>query len=165
MEGIKCQRIGAKEYYVQQLFETEEPTCYLKTMTNAGKSVHEQISYQSDTGRTFAGQLEKNEVIKVYAQLPGWFKVSTAPGPCNPGWAVLVDKDRTGRLYFVIETKGSLFSGDLRIKENGMKRWVRVVTEFSRAFALCTAAVRGPEGDNTREHMRKAVENLLKLLQ
>ena len=78
---------------------------------------------------------------------------------------MLVDKDRTGRLYFVIETKGSLFSGDLRIKEIGMKRWVRVVTEFSRAFALCTAAVRGPEGDNTRQHMRTAVEKLLKLLQ
>ncbi len=29
----------------------------------------------------------------------------------------------------------------------------------------CTAIVRGPEGESTREHMRTAVENLLQRLQ
>ncbi|MFY7874120.1 MAG: hypothetical protein ACOVQM_01650 [Pirellula sp.] len=87
-------------------------------MINVEKSIHEQVIYQSDTERSFAEQLEKNEAIKVYAKLPGWFKVPTPLGPYNPDWAVLVDKDGTERLYFVVETKSSLFTDDLRDKES-----------------------------------------------
>lgn len=118
VDGIKYQRIGAEEYYVQELFETEELTGYLKSMIDANKSVHEQVIYQSDTERTFAEQLEKNEAIKVYAKLPGWFKVPTPLGPYNPDWAVLVEKDGAEHLYFVVETKSSLFTDDLRDKES-----------------------------------------------
>jgi type III restriction enzyme len=117
VSGIKYQRIGADAYYAQQLFETEELTGYLKTMIDADKGVYEQVIYQSETERTFAEQLEKNEAIKVYAKLPSWFKIPTPLGPYNPDWAVLVVKDGMERLYFVIETKSSLFAGDLREKE------------------------------------------------
>ena len=118
VDGIKYQRIGSEEYYAQQLFETEELTGYLKNMLNATKSVHEQVIYQMDTERNFAEQLEMNEAIKLYAKLPGWFKVPTPLGPYNPDWAVLVDEDGTERLYFVVETKSSLFTDDLRDKES-----------------------------------------------
>ena len=118
VDGIKYQRIGAEDYYAQQLFETEELSGYLKSMIDASKSVYEQVIYQSDIERSFAEQLEKNEAIKVYAKLPGWFKVPTPLGPYNPDWAVLVDKDGTECLYFVVETKSSLFTDDLRDKES-----------------------------------------------
>jgi type III restriction enzyme len=118
VDGIKYQRIGAEAYYVQELFETEELTGYLKSMIDANKSVHEQVIYQSDTERTFAEQLERNEAIKVYAKLPGWFRVPTPLGPYNPDWAVLVEKDGAERLYFVVETKSSLFTDDIRDKES-----------------------------------------------
>jgi type III restriction enzyme len=118
VDGIKYQRIGAEEYYAQQLFETEELSGYLKSMIDAKKSVYEQVIYQSDTERTFADDLEKNEAIKVYAKLPGWFRVPTPLGPYNPDWAVLVEKDGAERLYFVVETKSSLFTDDLRDKES-----------------------------------------------
>jgi len=117
VDGIKYQRIGSEDYYAQQLFETEELSGYLKSMIDANKSVHEQVIYQSDTERTFAEQLESNEAVKVYAKLPGWFRVPTPLGPYNPDWAVLVEKDGAERLYFVVETKSSLFSDDLRDKE------------------------------------------------
>ncbi len=117
IDGIKYERIGNDEYYAQQLFETEELTGYLKSMVDAKKSVHEKIIYQSDTERTFAEHLELNEAIKVYAKLPGWFKVPTPLGSYNPDWAVLVEKDGEERLYFVVETKGGLFADDLREKE------------------------------------------------
>ena len=117
VDGIKYQRIGADDYYAQQLFETEELSGYLKSMINANKSVHEQVIYQSDTERTFADDLEKNEAIKVYAKLPAWFRVPTPLGPYIPDWAVLVEKDGAERLYFVVETKSSLFTDDLRDKE------------------------------------------------
>jgi type III restriction enzyme len=118
VDGIKYQRIGEDAYYAQQLFESQELSGYLKSMIDASKSVHEQVIYQSDTERSFAEDLEKNEAIKVYAKLPAWFKVPTPLGPYNPDWAVLVDKPEGERLYLVIETKSSLFTDDLRDKES-----------------------------------------------
>ena len=53
----------------------------------------------------------------MYVKLPGWFKVPTPLGTYNPDWAVLVDINGDERLYFVVETKGSLFIDDLRDNE------------------------------------------------
>jgi type III restriction enzyme len=118
VDGIKYQRIGDESFYAQQLIETEELRGYLNNMVAANKSVHEQVIYESNTERTFAEQLEKNQAIKVYAKLPGWFKVPTPLGSYNPDWAVLVEKDGAEHLYFVVETKSSLFTDDLRDKES-----------------------------------------------
>ncbi len=35
----------------------------------------------------------------------------------NPDWAVVIEKDDVERLYFVVETKGSLFTDALRPAE------------------------------------------------
>jgi type III restriction enzyme len=67
---------------------------------------------------SFAESLETNAAVKVYAKLPAWFKVPTPLGTYNPDWAVLVQKDGAERLYFVVETKSSLFTDDLRDREN-----------------------------------------------
>ena len=83
------------------------------------KSVHEYVVYDSSgIERSFAEQLERNEAVKVFAKLPGWFRVPTPLGSYNPDWAILVEEDGAERFYFVVETKGSLFSEDLRGKEN-----------------------------------------------
>lgn len=118
VDGIRYQRIGDEHYYAQELFEQEELTGYLKNMLESKRSIHEHIVYDSGVERTFAEQLEKNEAIKVYAKLPGWFKVPTPLGTYNPDWAVLVVKDGRERLYFVVETKSSLFTDDLGDKES-----------------------------------------------
>ena len=119
VDGIRYQRIGDDDYYAQELFEQEELTGYLKNMLAATKSVYEHVVYDSSgVERTFAEELEKNEAVKVYAKLPGWFKVPTPLGTYNPDWAVLVEKDGVERLYFVVETKSSLFTDDLRDKES-----------------------------------------------
>lgn len=119
VDGIKYQRIGDEHYYAQELFEQEELMGYLKNMVNATKSVYEHVVYDSSgVERTFAEELEKNEAVKVYAKLPGWFKVPTPLGTYNPDWAVLVEKDGSERLYFVVETKSSLFTDDLRDRES-----------------------------------------------
>lgn len=118
IDGIKYQKLGDEQYYAQELFETEELSGYLKNMLNAQKSVYEQVVYDSDTERAFADDLEKNNAIKVYAKLPGWFTVPTPLGSYNPDWAILIEKDGEERLYFVVETKSGLFKDDLREKEN-----------------------------------------------
>lgn len=119
VDGIKYQRIGDDQYYAQELFQQEELTGYLRNMLkDAQKSVFEHVIYDSGgVERTFAEQLEKNEAVKIYAKLPGWFKVPTPLGTYNPDWAVLVEVSGEERLYFVVETKGSLFVDDLREKE------------------------------------------------
>jgi type III restriction enzyme len=119
VDGIKYQRLGDEHYYAQELFEQEELTGYMKNMLAANKAVHEHVVYDSDgVEKTFAEDLEKNEAVKIYAKLPGWFKVPTPLGTYNPDWAVLVEKDGSEYLYFVVETKPSLFTDDLRNKES-----------------------------------------------
>jgi len=119
VDGIKYQKLGDQHVYAQELFEKEELTGYLKNMLqDTRKSIYEHVVYDSSTERDFADGLEKNEAIKLYAKLPGWFKVPTPLGTYNPDWAVLVEEDGTQHLYFVVETKSSLFTDDLRDKES-----------------------------------------------
>jgi type III restriction enzyme len=80
VDGIKYQRLGDEHYYAQELFEQEELTGYLKNMLASEKSAYEQVIYDSDTEARFADELEKNIAVKVYAKLPGWFKVPTPLG-------------------------------------------------------------------------------------
>ena len=118
VEGIKYRRIGDGYYYAQELFEKEELTGYLKNTVEVQKSVYERVVYDSaGVEQKFAQALEKNESVKVYAKLPGWFKVPTPLGTYNPDWAVLVEKDGHEKLYLVVETKGSLWWDDLRHRE------------------------------------------------
>jgi type III restriction enzyme len=118
VDGIRYQRLGDEQYYAQELFEQEELTGYLKNMlAETKKSVYEQVVYDSDPEAVFADQLEKNDAVKVYAKLPGWFKVPTPVGTYNPDWAVLIETEEGERLYFVVETKRSLFTDDFRDRE------------------------------------------------
>ncbi len=120
VDGIKYQRLGDEHYYAQELFESEELSGYLQNLAlNTEKSVYEHVVYDSAIERDFAESLEQHEAVKVYAKLPGWFKVPTPLGTYNPDWAVLVTLDGQERLYFVVETKGSLFDDELRNREGG----------------------------------------------
>ncbi|MCB4811059.1 hypothetical protein LG204_07000 [Methylovorus menthalis] len=119
INGIKYQRIGDEHYYAQELFEQEEVTGYIKKMLkDTKKSVYEYVIYDSNTERDFAYALEKNENIKVYAKLPGWFKIPTPLGSYNPDWALVVEDGGGERLYFVVESKSTLFYDELRDSEN-----------------------------------------------
>ena len=118
VDGVKYQRLGDEYYYAQQLFENEELTGYMKDMlSDATKSVYDQVVYDSEIEKSFAEELANSTEVKVYAKLPGWFTVPTPLGSYNPDWAVLVKKDEGERLYFVVETKASLFASDRRDAE------------------------------------------------
>ncbi|APH13323.1 DEAD/DEAH box helicase family protein [Clostridium sporogenes] len=118
VDGIKYEKIGDEAYYAQELFETEELSGYLsKNMIASERSIYEYIIYDSDVEAEFAKKFEKNDSIKLYIKLPDWFKIETPLGSYNPDWAVLIEKDNTEKLYFVVETKGSILSEDLRAKE------------------------------------------------
>lgn len=117
VDGIKYHRLGKEQYYAQELFEKQELKGYLKNLVDSRKSVYEKIVYESKTESDFAAQLEKNSAVRVYAKLPGWFTVPTPLGSYNPDWAVLVEQENEERLYFVVETKGTMFDDELRLTE------------------------------------------------
>ncbi len=86
-------------------------------MLESKKSVFNNVIYDSDIEKTFAKSFESNSEVKVYAKLPGWFRIDTPLGSYNPDWAVLVEMDGRNRLYFVVESKGGLFADALRPTE------------------------------------------------
>jgi len=118
VDGIKYERIGDQHYYAQELFEENELYGYLsKNMLESTKSVFDHVVYDSDVEEEFAREFELNDEIRVYAKLPGWFKIDTPLGGYNPDWAVLVEMNGRERLYFVVESKGGLFADAIRLTE------------------------------------------------
>lgn len=118
VDGIKYEKIGEQEVYAQELFLEHELQGYLEqNMMEVRKSLYSHIVYDSQTESEFAKGLERNEAVKLYSKLPGWFKIDTPLGSYNPDWAILIEKEGVDRLYFVVETKSSLFDADLRLAE------------------------------------------------
>lgn len=98
VDSIKYRRLGDEYYYTQELFEQEELTGYLKNMLAAEKSVYEQVVYDSATEATFAEDLENNALVKVYANLPGWFTVPTPLGSYSADWGLRSEGSRRAPL-------------------------------------------------------------------
>ena len=118
VDGIKYEKIGDEHFYAQELFEENELYGYLnKNMLESQKSVYDHVVYDSDVELEFAREFERSDDVKVYAKLPDWFKIDTPLGSYNPDWAVLVEMDGQEKLYFVVETKGTLFTDALRPTE------------------------------------------------
>ncbi|MGI6664372.1 MAG: DEAD/DEAH box helicase family protein [Christensenellaceae bacterium] len=116
MDGIRYKRIAGQEYYLQEIFDKDELTAYLDSnAVRVKNSIYDHIiTYSFGVEKRFAEALDSDPDVKLFFKLPDNFKVDTPLGPYNPDWAVLVDVDGTEKLYFVLETKGSLRRLDLR---------------------------------------------------
>lgn len=120
VDGIKYQKIGDESYYDQKLIEEEEAAGYLSAhMVEASKSVYEYTLCDSDVEVNLAREFEASENISLYTKLPSWFKVPTPLGNYNPDWAILYKKNEEDKLYFITESKGTLFDENLRPIEKG----------------------------------------------
>jgi type III restriction enzyme len=118
IDGIKYEKIGDESYYAQEIFEEQELAGYLnQNLEESKKGVYDYVIYDSDVEKNFAISFENNPMIKVYAKLPSFFKIDTPLGSYNPDWAVVIEDDEIERLYFVVETKSSLFTDALRPAE------------------------------------------------
>ena len=116
MDGIRYKRIAGQEYYLQEIFDKDELTAYLgSNAVPVEHSVFDHVITDSfGVERRFAEALDSDPDVKLFFKLPDNFKIDTPLGPYNPDWAVLVDADGAEKLYFVLETKGSLNRLDLR---------------------------------------------------
>ena len=108
IDGIRYLRLDGEEYYLQEIFNSEELIAYLdKNAIAVEHSVYDHILYDSDTvERPFAIALDDDPDVRMFFKIPSNFKIETPIGTYNPDWAVYLDKDGEERLYFVLETKG-----------------------------------------------------------
>lgn len=120
VDGIKYHKIGDDAFYDQKLIEEKELVGYLSNrMVEATKSAYNYTMCDSEVEVQLAHEFEQSENISLYTKLPGWFKVPTPLGSYNPDWAILYNKEGNEKLFFVTESKGSMFEEDLRPIELG----------------------------------------------
>lgn len=113
IQGLKYNPLE-ESYDQNEIFVTNKVS---KQAFAANKHVLNFVPTDSSNELRFVEQLDgANEVI-VYAKLPDRFKIPTPFGSYNPDWAIAFDKDKVRQIYFVAETKGSMFDADLRGKE------------------------------------------------
>jgi type III restriction enzyme len=119
IDGIRYIRLEGEEYYLQEIFDSEELIAFLdKNAIAVERSVYDHIIYDSDTvERPFAIALDNDPDVRMFFKIPGRFKIETPIGTYNPDWAVFLDKDGEQRFYFIFETKGTTRFGELRTPE------------------------------------------------
>jgi len=109
-QGIQYEPTG--EWYEMTLLD-EEREMWQRCLEPAADSYYDHVVCDSEVERRFAKELEARVDVVLYVKLPGWFKVLTPVGECNPDWAVVMEKPdpETGvakrHLYLVAETKGT----------------------------------------------------------
>lgn len=107
VDGIKYSK--TEDSYSQELFKNEELFGYLEeNIVKTDHSVYNYIIYDSDNEKTFAERLDADPKVKLFAKLPGWFKIKTPIGNYNPDWAVMLGEEGEEKMYFVVETKGTI---------------------------------------------------------
>ena len=120
IEGISYIKLDGQEYFAQQIFDTDELIANLdRNAVKVDHSVYDYIVYDSSTvERPFAVALDNDPDVKMFFKIPDNFKIDTPIGNYNPDWAVFLNKNGEEKLYFVIETKGSLNPYERKGKEN-----------------------------------------------
>ncbi len=87
-----------------------------KNIKKVKRHIYDYVKTDSEVERKLTEDLESGEV-EVYAKLPGGFKIPTPIGNYNPDWAIVFNKEKFKYIYFIVETKGSLDSLQLRAAE------------------------------------------------
>jgi type III restriction enzyme len=107
-EGL--QYLPIKDAWKVELFEDFEGyKSSLVDLTKSNKTIYDHVLFDSEGERKFAENLERNDMVKLFAKLPHWFVIDTPLGGYNPDWAIVIDDNEgdgeKGKLYLVRETK------------------------------------------------------------
>ncbi len=118
VEKIRYRQLGPAQVYAAEMFN-RETVAYLKEFVedSQAKTPFDGVACDSETEAAFARELSMNESVKFFAKLPREYKIPTPLDAYVPDWAVVIEEDGLERLYFVVETKGSLNPDQLRPSE------------------------------------------------
>jgi type III restriction enzyme len=107
IDGIKYEKIGAKEYEMRRFEEYETHINDLTfEISRRDKTIYSNlVPLDSNVECEFARECESRDDIEFYFKLPFWFKVKTPIGNYNPDWALIKKNEKT--VYFVAETKSA----------------------------------------------------------
>ena len=118
VDGIQYERSASNEAFEQDLLRTHEVRGYVKNLVlDAKRSVYADVLVDSNVERRFAEALESDEDVAAFVKLPRWFRIPTPLGTYNPDWAMVSTAENGESLFFVVETKGTVFINDLRDSE------------------------------------------------
>lgn len=121
IDGIHYIKLDGQEYNSDEIFDKKEFIANLdRNAVAVQNSVYDYVVYDSrEVERPFAEALSKRgSNVRMFFKIPSGFKIETPIGTYNPDWAVYYNEDNVKRLHFVLETKGSENSLDLRLAEN-----------------------------------------------
>jgi len=104
VDGIRYERLAGQSYEMH-LFLNEEIESYLNRLLPVARSVYDAVEYDSEVERQFAAALDADEDVRLFVKLPRWFRVRTPLGDYRPDWALV--RESNGRVYLVVETKGT----------------------------------------------------------
>ena len=143
VDGIKYEKING-QFYEMQLFQDEEIETYLSDLleaTEPDKTLYNYIRHESGFEENFARDAQVDENVKFFFKLPRGFKIPTPLGNYNPDWAVVFENDN--RIYFVVETKGTLDKQQLRelerLKINCGEKHFAVLDVPNLSYKLATS--------------------------
>lgn len=110
VDGVKYQKLSETEIYEQSLFSKEELEGYIDDIVpiKSNRTLYSGIKVDSKVEREFAQACEKDPNVRFYIKLPPEFKIKTLLGNYNPDWALSIEQDGKDKLYFIVETKGSI---------------------------------------------------------
>ena len=116
--------------------------------------IWDYVTTDSKVEETFAKELDAAKEVLVYAKLPDNFKIPTPFGSYNPDWAIAFDTALVKEIYFVAETKGSILSEDLKLKERNKIESAKRFFETLNAQSLGNDKVQYKVVSNIDELMR-----------
>ena len=105
------------EKYDNALFTSNVEKINLEDSQNKlNKHVFDYVKIDKDSKveRKFVEQLEADPRVIVYSKLPRGFSIPTPEGRYNPDWAIVFNQNHNKHIYYIVETKGSMRSSDLR---------------------------------------------------
>ena len=118
VDGIRYIKLAGETYYAQEIFDGKELLATLdKNALPVEHSLYDHVMYDSEVERNFAESLDADEEVKLFFKIPPRFQIDTPVGSYNPDWAVYVEKDGKEKLYFVLESKGTVSLAELRPTE------------------------------------------------
>ena len=107
IDGISYIKLADEEYFVQEIFNSEELTANLdRNAVPVKNGLYDHVIYDSGVENTFAQSLDNDPDVKLFFKIPKRFTIETPIGTYSPDWAVYLEHNGDKKLqhnkYFSI---------------------------------------------------------------
>lgn len=107
--------------YKKEIFTAEKSRESFDKAFKAKKHIQDYVftdgTADKSVERVFAEELDNADEVCVYAKMPKGFHIPTPVGNYSPDWAIAFYEGTVKHIFFVAETKGSMFSKEQRTIE------------------------------------------------